>query len=157
MIPGCVCVGGGGGSSWPFSWEKEFPIRVYHNVKHNVDPLSGSHTTLEGHDFKDNLHLAYVRKFSSKSQLFWPIGSYKKYFKMIPPYFCLFLIIPLHRGNDHSFDQGWFVPSLIEIGIIVVLEKKMWKVDNDDRQIQILIRKAHFSLRLRWAIIGKYK
>ena len=30
------------------------------------------------------------------------------------------------------FTQGWLVPSLIEIGPVVLEEMKMWKVYNDD-------------------------
>ena len=52
------------------------------------------------------------------------------------------------------FTQGCFVQSLVEIGP-VVLDKKMEKVcDNDDNvdgQRTIVIRKAHLSLRPRWA------
>ena len=42
-------------------------------------------------------------------------------------YFRYFLIIPLII----PFTQEYFVPSLVEIGQ-VVLEKKMWKVYNND-------------------------
>ena len=58
-----------------------------------------------------------------------------------------------------TFTQGGIVPSLVDIGPVVLEKKmKMWKVydsddnnndDNDDGQI--LIRKSHLSLRLRWA------
>ena len=76
-------------------------------------------------------------------------------------------ISPLWKGQSSSFEQfwipftqRWFVPSLVEIDPVVLEKKmKMWKVlttmtmtttrttDNG----QILIRKAHLSLWLRWA------
>ena len=81
--------------------------------------------------------------------------------------FCNYL--PLEKGGGPSFEQtwipfnkGWFVPTLVEIGPVVLEKKmKMWKVydenydnnENDDDDGQILIRKAHISLRLRWATI----
>ena len=59
------------------------------------------------------------------------------------------------------FTQGWFVPSLVEIGWLKLAQwfwKRRWKREKfttttttDNRQI--LIRKAHLSLRLRWAKI----
>ena len=51
------------------------------------------------------------------------------------------LLSPFGKGRDPSFEQTWipftqgcFVPSLIEIGPVVLEKKmKMWKVyDNDD-------------------------
>ena len=54
-----------------------------------------------------------------------------------------------------------FVPSLVEIGPVVLEKKKMWKVYNNDYEDyedplmtdngQIVIRKAHPSFWLRWA------
>ena len=52
-----------------------------------------------------------------------------------------------------SFTRGYFVPSLVAIGP-VVLEKKMkiWKVYRQtDRWWQQVIRKAYLSFQLRWA------
>ena len=68
--------------------------------------------------------------------------------------------VPSYEQNWIPFNQGCFVPSLVEIGP-VVLEKnlKMWKVydkndDNDNDDGQIFIRKAQLSLQLRWAKNG---
>ena len=60
--------------------------------------------------------------------------------------FHYFVIISPFEGHDPSFKQCWihiiqecFVPSLIEIGPVVLEKKmKMWKVynnDNDDGQV----------------------
>ena len=72
---------------------------------------------------------------------------------------------PLRKGRGSSFEQtripftqGCYAPSLVEIDPLD-LEKKMrmWKVydrnndHNNDSCGQILIRKAHLSLWLRWA------
>lgn len=67
---------------------------------------------------------------------------------------------PLQRERGPLFEQtgilfaqcSCFVPSVVDIHLAsAVLEKrtKMWKAYNDDGQI--LIRKAHISLWLRWA------
>ena len=79
-------------------------------------------------------------------------------------YFCYFTIIsPWKRAgsfiwtNLNPLHPGCFVPSLVEIDTVVLEKKmKMWKVYNNDnnnidRQQTNLIRKAHLSLRLRWA------
>ena len=68
---------------------------------------------------------------------------------------------PLGKGRDPSFEQtwiyitqGWFVPRLVKIGSAVLENKKMCKDcdnDDDDNDGQIVIRKPHLSLRLRWA------
>ena len=64
-------------------------------------------------------------------------------------YFHYFVIIPLGKGRGPSFEQTWipftqecFVPSLDEIGPVVLEKKmKMWKVyddnndDNDGQQL----------------------
>ena len=59
------------------------------------------------------------------------------------------------------FTQEWFVISLVKIGPVVLEnKKKTWKVydneddddyDDDADNGQIVIRKAHFTHRLRWA------
>ena len=72
-------------------------------------------------------------------------------------FFTLSLLSLLGKGHGHSFVKAWnpffqrcFVPSLVEIGRVVLEKKKMRKVyDNDDGQLQIVIRTAHSSLRLR--------
>ena len=65
--------------------------------------------------------------------------------------------------NLNPFIQGCFVPSLVEIGSVVLEKIKMWKVtaNNDnhnlDGQRTNLIKKAHLSLRLREAKIYRLK
>ena len=90
-------------------------------------------------------------------------------------YFRYLLLSPLWKGWSPSFEQTWFpftqgcfVPSLVEIGPVVLEKKmKMWKVYRQkdrqtDRQTdgqtdgrtdagRQLIRKAHLSFQLRWA------
>ena len=63
---------------------------------------------------------------------------------------------PLFEQTWIPFTQGYFVPSLVEIGPVILEKKmKMWKVyrqtdgRTDDRQQ--VIRKAHLSFQLRWA------
>ena len=73
----------------------------------------------------------------------------------------------LWKGRGPSFEiwipfiQGCFVSNFVEIGPVVFEKKmKLWKVydnANDDAnynegQRTILLRKAHLSLRLRWAL-----
>ena len=75
-------------------------------------------------------------------------------------YFCYFVnYLPLEKGRGSLFeqisipfthDQRCFVPSLIEIGSVVLEKIKMWKVyrRTDGRRV---IRKAHLRFQLRWA------
>ena len=69
------------------------------------------------------------------------------------------MVWPFIWTNVNLFYAGWcFVPSLVEFGQVVLEKMKMWKVydnanndDNDNDVGRISIRKAHLSLRLRWA------
>ena len=87
----------------------------------------------------------------------------KKIFKSCQFIFIIFKLSPLWEGRGPSFDQTWipftqgyFVPSLVEIGPVVLEKKiKMWKIyrqtdgqTDDGRQV---VRKAHLSFQLRWA------
>jgi hypothetical protein len=73
-----------------------------------------------------SLNLHYVRKLSCIHDLFWLSGSKGKKFSMTSPNFCICMIIsPLKRTWPFiwkkfriPFTQGWFVPSLIEIGLL---------------------------------------
>ena len=101
-----------------------------------------------------NLNPLHPRMHCAKFGWNWPSGSGEEEFFNFVNVFSLFHnhlpLEPLIWTNLNPLHQ-----SLVEIGP-VVLEKsmKMWKVydnaNNIDRQGQILIRKAHLSLRLRW-------
>ena len=88
-----------------------------------------------------------------------PVVLEKKIFKSCQFIFVNSRLSPLWEGRGPSFEQTWipftqgyFVPSLVEIGLVVLEKKmKMWKVyrqtdgrtdgwTNDGRQV---IRKAH--------------
>ena len=82
----------------------------------------------------------------------------KVIFKVCQCIFAISSLSPFEKGQGPSFEQSWirftqgcFVPTLVAI-VTLVLEKKlkMWKV-YDNVNGPILIRKAHLSLRLRWA------
>ena len=83
----------------------------------------------------------------------------KKIFKWHHPIFAFSWLSPLWRGPSPSFEQtwspftqGWFVPSLVKFGPEVLEKKsKMSKVNRQTDDGQKAIRKAHLSLRLRWA------
>ena len=89
------------------------------------------------------------------AQWFW-----RRIFKSCQFIFIISQLSPLWEGRGPSFEQTWipftreyFVPSLVEIGPVVLEKKmKMWKVyrqmGGDRRQV---IRKAHLSIQLRWA------
>ena len=77
-------------------------------------------------------------------------------------YFCYFIIIspwkrlwPFIWTNLHPLHPRMLCAKLVEIGSVVLEKKlKMWKIyDNNDYDghWQIVIRKSHFSLWLRWA------
>ena len=89
-----------------------------------------------------------------------PVVLEKKMFKRCQFIFIISKLSPLWEGLSPSFEQTWipftqedFVPSLVEIGPVVLEKKmKMWKVyrqtdgrtdgrTDDGRQV---IRKAHF-------------
>ena len=64
----------------------------------------------------------------------WPSGSWEKDFKFRQSIFAISKLSPLGKGRYPSFVQTWilftqgcFVPSLVEIGP-VVLEKKIFKL-----------------------------
>jgi hypothetical protein len=76
-----------------------------------------------------SLNLHSVRKLSCEYDLFWLCGSQGETFLMTSPNLCIFVIISRWRGPGPllvqfkiPFTQRWFVPSLIEIGLLV-LEK----------------------------------
>ena len=74
--------------------------------------------------------------------------------------FANLLLSPLGKKYGPSFEQTWipFTPSSVEIDPAVLEKKtKIWKFNenndnhNNDDDGQIMIRKAHLSLRLMWA------
>ena len=105
-----------------------------------------------------NLNPLHPRMLCAKFGWNWPSGS-KEDFLILSIYFRYFVIIShwtLGKGRVlwTPLSQECFVPSLVEIGPVVLKKKmKMWKVydnaNNDNGQI--LIRKAHLSLWFRWA------
>ena len=71
----------------------------------------------------------------------------RRFLKFVNVFFAILSLSPLEKGagsfigtNLNPFTQEWFVPSLVEIGPVVLEKKlKMWKVydnndDNDDGQ-----------------------
>ena len=72
----------------------------------------------------------------------WPSGSGEEDFLNFVNVFLLFGNFPLWKRAGPSLEQmwipfihGWFVPSLVEIGPVVLEKMKMWKVygnDNND-------------------------
>ena len=75
------------------------------------------------------------------------------YFTM---YFCYILLLsasyslPLEKCLVFLFDQGRFVPSVVEIDSVVLENNmKMWKDWRQTDRIQV-IRKVHLSFQLRW-------
>jgi hypothetical protein len=82
-----------------------------------------------------SLNLHHVIKLSCKYQLFWVSGSQGKKNSMTLPNFRIFMIISLWRGPGPLFEQfripftqGWFVPSLTEIGMLVLEEKIFFSI-----------------------------
>ena len=84
----------------------------------------------------------------------WPSGSGSRKFKISTMYFCDYL--PLERGVPLtcktwiSFTQRCVVPSLVEVGRVILEKIKIWKLyRRTDRRRAI--RKALLSFQLRWA------
>ena len=96
-----------------------------------------------------------------------PVVLEEKIFKYFQYNFTCSLLFPLGKGRGPSFQQTWipftqgcFVPSLVDIGPVVLEKKlKIGKVyrqtdgqtdgqTDDGRQV---IRKTHLSFQLRWA------
>ena len=84
-----------------------------------------------------------------------PVDQEKKIFKFLK-YLPLEKGVALHlnRAGDSRFTHGCFVPSLVEIGLVVQENKmKMWKFTDrqmtDGRTTGVL--KTHLSFQLRWA------
>ena len=107
-----------------------------------------------------NLNPLHPKILCAKFCWNWPSGFGEEDFKNLSMYFCNFVIIsPWKRAEPFiwtPFTLGWFVPSLVEIGPVVLEKKvKMWKVyRRTDRQTddgRLVIRIAHLSFQLRWA------
>ena len=86
-----------------------------------------------------NLNLLRPRILCAKFGKNWPGGSWEEDFLILSMYFRYFVIISAWKRTWSSFVQTWipstygcFVPSLIEIGPLVLEKKvKMWKVYNN--------------------------
>ena len=112
-----------------------------------------------------NLNPLHPRMLSAKFGWNWSSGSWEEGFiKFCQCNFTISPLSPLGEERGPAFEQTWipstqgcFVPSLVEIGQVILEKKlKMWKVyrrtdrqTTDDRQQ--VIRKAHLSFQLRWA------
>ena len=79
-----------------------------------------------------NLNPLHPRMLCAKIDWNWLNGSGEETFLISSMYFCYFVISPLWKGQGLSFEQTWnpftqgcIVPSLVEIGR-VVLEKKFF-------------------------------
>ena len=85
------------------------------------------------------MDILHPRMFCSKFGWNWPIGSGEEDLKI---YFHSFVIISLWKRMRSLFEKTWipfikgcFVPSLVEIGPVVLeKKKKMWKVYNNDHE-----------------------
>ena len=78
------------------------------------------------------LNLHYIRKLSCKMTYSGSVVLEKKIFKRPHPILAFLRLSPLWRGPGRLFEQfripftqGWFMPSLIKIGMLV-LEKKIF-------------------------------
>jgi hypothetical protein len=83
--------------------------------------------------FKQNLNSLYPKIICTKFDWFWPAGSGEEDFGKNSVYFYTFTIIspwrrviPLVWTSRRFITQGWFVPSVVKLGP-VVLEKKIFK------------------------------
>ena len=84
----------------------------------------------------------------------WPSGSEEESFLISSMYYRYFATTPFGKGHGPSFEQIWipytqgcFVPSLVEIGQMVLENMKMGKVYRRTTGNQ----KSSLSLKLRWA------
>ena len=105
-----------------------------------------------------NLNPCHPKMLCAKLGGNWPTGSGGDFFFFFIKVFSLFRSnLLLGRGGALHLNkleyQGYFMPSSAEIGPVVLEKKKMWKVYNDDTTDngQIVLRKAHLNLWLRWA------
>ena len=101
-----------------------------------------------------NLNPLHLSMLCAKFDWKWPSG-FGEDFLNLSMYFCYIVIISPWKGWALSYEhQGCFLPSLVEIGPVVLEKKmKMWKVydnnDNDDDGQRINFDQK--SLRLMWA------
>ena len=145
------------GWNWPSgSGEQNFIYFV------NVFSLFLSYLPLEksGPFIWTNLNPLHLSMLCAKFDWNWPSG-FGEDFLNLSMYFCYIVIIYPWKAWALSYEQTWipftqgcFLPSLVEIGPVVLEKKmKMWKVydnnDNDDDG-----QRTNFdqkSLRLMWA------
>ena len=103
-----------------------------------------------------NLNSLHPRMLCDMFGWNWPTGSGEDDFKILSMYFCYFVIIsPWKRTSPFSeqtwipgpFTQGCFVPSLVEIGLLVLEERtKKWKFTTED---------TFWSEKLTWAFSSR--
>ena len=103
---------------------------------HNYLPLEKGRALhlnkFESPSLKDALWQVWLKL----AQWFWR----RKIFKIIQCFFAISLLSFLGKGQGPLFEETWipftkeyFMPSLVEIGpVILEKKKKMWKVSNDD-------------------------
>ena len=106
-------------------------------------------------------HIAHLRK------QFKSIDTYDYIITLIKRWKKTFLTLLEFIGSSFEetwipFTQGCLVPSLVEIGPLVLEKKmKMWEVyrqtDGQTDDGWQVIRKAHLSFQLRWAKNEKFK
>ena len=110
-------------------------------------------------------HIVHLRnQFKSMSEYIW-----EKFWLIVSNFFNVFMLFQIISPWKRAwpfiwtnlkipFTQGCFVPSLVEIGPVVLEKMKMWKVTTTTTRAtttdyrQIVNRKAHLSLQLRWVI-----
>ena len=103
-----------------------------------------------------NLNPFHPRMLCAKFGLNWTSGSGEEDFLISSMYFHYFVIISPWKGQGPSFEQTWisftqgcFMPSLVEIGKVVLEKKmKMWKVY---RQTDGRTTDEWWSEKLTWA------
>ena len=96
----------------------------------------------------------WMRMLCAKLSWHWPSGSGEEDFTILLMYRHYFVIISLEKGHDHwiPFTQGCFVPSLVEIGPVVLEKKmKMRKVYRQmDEQMDRQMKDNRQSKKLTW-------
>ena len=114
--------------------------------------------TVKQHIFprKYKYNLLSNSPIGSGVEAFWISSLYLRYLVIISPWKRAWLFI---WTNWNPLHQGCFVPSLVEIGPVVLDKKiKLWKVyrqtdgqmDGRTDDGRRAIRKTHFSFKLRW-------
>ena len=108
-----------------------------------------------------NLNSLHPRMLCAKFGRNWLSGSVDEDFLISSMYFHYFVIISLWKRAGPPFEQTWipfiqgcFVPSLVEIGkVMLEMKMKMWKFTDGrtDRRRTTGDQKISLELQLRWA------